>query len=243
LSRRRTSQPASPPSPRLGRQLDALELEPRVRQCAQAELLLGLRDAQARRVARHHERVVTAVVARDHEEVARGSASGTKLFAPDSTKPLPLGSASVRGSSGSNVGTRLDPRERRGVEALAAEQRQQRRALRVGALVDHRVGERGRRERGDRERRVAPGQLFRDDRVGDRRARLAATAVRLGNRRRHEAERLHLFEEVGGDLGRLVARARDRAHRLLGELVHRLAGELLLLGGFERDHAWFSFSA
>jgi hypothetical protein len=32
------------------------------------------------------------------------SASGTKLFAPDTTKPLPFGSAIVRGSSGSNTG-------------------------------------------------------------------------------------------------------------------------------------------
>jgi len=99
--------------------------------------------------------------------------------------------------------------------------------------VGDREGKGRRRERRDGKRRVTPGELFVEDRVGDRRAVLAAAAELGGQLGVDEAELPGLGEELLGDLRLLVTVAGEGAHRLVGELVQGIADDVLLFGGLE----------
>lgn len=114
------------------------------------------------------------------------------------------------------------------MELRTAEERKILLLLLRAALVDDRVRELRRRERSNRERRVAVRELLEDDRVGDRRAVLAAATVLGGDLRAGEAEVPDALEEVVRDRGVLVALAADGADHLGSELAHRVTHEFLL---------------
>ena len=122
------------------------------------------------------------------------------------------------------------------MERVAAQRREVLPLLLLAPLVRDRERERGGCQRGHRQRRVAPGQLLEHERVGHLRARLAAAPDGLRELRRDEPELGALGQELVGHAGHFVGLARERAERLLGELVHRLADEVLLFGGLEGDH-------
>src|SRR5690606_21876763 len=86
-----------------------------------------------------------------------------------------------------------------------------------------------------REREIAPGQLLGDQHAGHR-AALAAAPRRLRQRVGDESELVRGREQLVGELGRLLALARERAHLVLRELAHRVDDELLLVAGLEVDH-------
>jgi hypothetical protein len=60
--------------------------------------------------------------------------------------------------------------------------------------------------------------------------------VLLRELRRREPEAPGLLEEVVGHGLGLVTLTRDGTQRILGELAHGIADELLLFGRLERDH-------
>jgi hypothetical protein len=146
-----------------------------------------------------------------------------------------LGSAVVAGDVEER--RRLDECQRCGMEALCAEGRQVAGLLLCGALLGDREGEERRGDRRQRQRGVTPGELLEHDGVGEGRAVLAQPPLLLGKLRRGEPEAPGLLEQLVGHGLDLVALPRDGTERFLGELVHRVANELLLLGRLKRDHS------
>ena len=209
----------------------------RGRQRAQAELLLGLGDREARGVARHDERVEPAVVARDHEEVARAVGERHEALRAREHEALALRLGERARQQRLERGAGLDPGQRRRVEALAAEQRQERLAA-ARRCPDRSPRSRTRparapRRRASRRPRRAPRATIAFV-IGERAS--PAPPYASGIAVDTSPSVCTWSRKLVGHLRRLVALARDRADRLLGELVHRVARELLLLRRFERDH-------
>ncbi len=133
------------------------------------------------------------------------------------------------------VEARLLQRER-SERARARDRRGQKlRALLVAAEIGHGIREQSRCQDREREREIAEGQLFGNQRSGERASRVA-TAEGLGESIRDESELVRAREHLGGDLSRLVGFARTRPDLAARELRHGVADQDLFLGRLEIDH-------
>ena len=80
------------------------------------------------------------------------------------------------------------------------------------------------------------GEPYRDGSEAEYLPLFAGASELFGKLGRDQSELPGLGQELLGNLRRFVTFASDRPHGRLRELVHRLAGDLLLFGRLERDH-------
>ena len=97
--------------------------------------------------------------------------------------------------------------------------------------VDRLRAERRVRAQRDRHRRVHARELLDRDRVGQRVA--AASAVLLRERDAHQPELPELLDDRVRERLRAVQLLRDRSHLPLGEVAHRAADQLVVVGEIE----------
>jgi hypothetical protein len=134
------------------------------------------------------------------------------------------------------VERRLGHRRAAGHVAGAGERRQHRLALRIAAAFQDRLDDQTRRQDVQRDREIAPRQLFAEQRAGHRRVVGAVAAVALGDGVLHQPELPGLLSQCLGHLSALVGVARRRPDLLGREGAHGLADELLIFGWLEIDH-------
>jgi hypothetical protein len=219
----------------VGGDAHAVERELGRRQRLDAHVALG-RGREPLRLARHHEETGAVVGLRRDQHLFAAVEPRHQALAALEHEARAVAPRARRRTQRVGAVVRLDERQRAGAEARAAERRQPALALGVAAEVGDREGlERGRQDRrGDGE--VAPGELLGHQHGGQRAAR-AAAAEALVDAARHQAERVRLLQQLGGQLRGLVAVARARSQLVAREAAHRLDDELLLLTGLEVDHA------
>jgi hypothetical protein len=212
----------------------AAQLELHRRQRVQTHVALRCR-AQARRVARHQERLRTLLVHGDEEQRAIARDPGHEALEPIEDEGVVVAARRRSRAEGIEAEARLDQRERSGHEVRSGVAGKPRAALLGGAEVRERQRHQRGGEDGQRDREVAPGELLGDQGPRDR-AALAAAAVLRGQRVRDEAElkgpRDHVVRQRSG----LGAVARARPHLARRELAHGLDDQLLLVAGLEIDH-------